>query len=606
MIAIDIESEAIIGGSPLLPRPVGCAVAWEDGRTWYWNWGHPEDKTTNCTWEDFKNDILPELWKEEWVTHNGLGFDVEVLRHWGELPARDPLMTHDTMLMAFLHDPHARSLKLKDLANDWLGIPPDEQREMVDWIMENTDCRSRAKAGAHIAEVPGAIAGPYAEADTSMTWELFRFLQPLVIPSMGEAYDRERKLAPILAKLQHRGIRVDMAMLESALRLANEKLHRLTGLIRERLRAPDLDPGNDAQLGAALQAAGFNNLLTTPTGKVSVNKESLAHALEGDPDLQGMLRCRSRYDKMVCGFLRPWWEFAKVNDGRLHPTYSQTRNPEGYGTRTGRLSCRDPNFQQADANREPIDYFGEPYPVLRAMLLPEEGDEWVCGDYKAQEPRLTAHYESGALCEAYQKDPELDVYLWLRAICALPQTKDGRQIAKKIFLGLVYSMGLAKLSEELGISEYQAQQYRFQVKAGIPDVVQLDYDCKRRFQMGLPIKTLGGRLYHCEPPSAGRDWSYKALNTLIQGSAADMGKEQVVWLFAGYWDHETGVYVQSRMERLGAELLGLVHDELSISCPPEAVEQVKALMQVSANLLPADVPFLMDIDVGPNWAEAKP
>jgi len=108
----------------------------------------------------------------------------------------------------------------------------------------------------------------------------------------------------------------------------------------------------------------------------------------------------------------------------------------------------------------------------------------------------------------------------------------------------------------------------------------------------LPIRTLGGRLYYCEPPSNGRSWEYKALNVLVQGSAADQTKEAMV-------------FIKPYLDKLGARLLGTVHDEYSISCKPEHVESIKKLMQMSANALPCDVPMLMDINHGASWAEAK-
>lgn len=592
LISLDIETEAIVEGAPCLPKPVGIALTWEDGRSKYLAFGHPTEN--NCTWEDAQY-VLDEIWDWEWVTHNGCSFDVEVLTHWFNMPKRDPLLTHDTMFLAYLHNPHAPSLRLKDLANDWLGIPPDAQHNLQDWIMANTDCTSRSKAGAYISMAPGGMVGPYAMDDTRMAMEMYHYLQPLVLPVMQEPYDRERRLAPILAEIQRQGVRVDVEALHNAMRESQRKLDLLTAMIRERLNAPNLDLNKGEELGAALVGAGFTGFLkTAKTGRDSMSKVSLETAIsERDPDLLNMLNSRSKYDKLSTGFLGPWYAFASANGGRLHPTYNQTRNPDGYGTRTGRLSCTKPNFQQVMRDDGLVDYWGEPYPVLRSFLLPEEGHYWTCGDFKSQEPRLAAHYESGALCEAYNADPQLDVYLWLREICALPQTKTGRQIAKKIFLGLLYSMGLAKLAEELGIMEQEAQQYRFQVKAGVPDVVQLDIDCKRRFQMGLPIKTLGGRLYFCEPPSNGRDWSYKALNTLIQGSAADQCKELVIYLY----EHLTA---------MGIRILGLVHDEVSLSVPLTIdVAVVDSHLQEGAMALPVDVPFPIDVGHGANWAVSK-
>jgi DNA polymerase-1 len=328
--------------------------------------------------------------------------------------------------------------------------------------------------------------------------------------------------------------------------------------------------------------------------------ESLAHALKGDPDLQAMLACRARYEKLLSGFLIPWIKFARENEGRLHPLYNQVRTPpdeEGnsYGTRTGRLSCIDPNFQQVakpKKGEKALDYFGDPYPNLRAMLLPEEGHVWVCADLKCQEPRITAHFECGQLMAAFLADHNLDPYIFIRDMCELSPDSDGRDMAKVIFLGLVYAMGKAKLAAKLGISENDAGDLRWFIKRKLKGIVDLDNECKDIFKMGGYLVTLGGRHYYCEPSLEGKDWSYKALNTLVQGSAGDQTKETIIYVY----DHAPNNVL----------LMGTVHDEMNYSAHPDDVEALKEALRAGANHLPCDIPMLFDIGVGANWAEAKP
>lgn len=587
MIVLDIESHPFSDGGPAIPEPVGMAI--KDGsRKAYLAWGHP---TGNNITKEKVREYLLSIWDKEILTHNGCIFDIIDLGHHFNLPPRDPLLTHDTLFMAYLHNPHARSVGLKELADDWLGMPPDEQAEMNAWIMANTDCRSKKNTGAHIWEVPAEIAGKYAVGDVERTEALAEYLWH-VTESMPVAYNRERMLAPILADIQVRGVRCDLDRLKADYQKAVFKHHRLTNMIREHLRqGPDFNPGSDAELGAALSALGYEGFLTTPTGKLSMSKPSLEKVLQSDPVLLSMLRSRSTYDTLTGTFMEPWIRYAESNGGRIHASYNQVRNPDGYGTRTGRLSSSRPNFQNVPKDLG-LDHYGDPYPVMRSYLLPEVGQVWVCGDFKNQEPRLTAHYENGALMRAFIENPELDPYIFVRDACSLAKDKHGRHEAKQILLGLIYAMGIDALAARLGCSREYASMLRNIIKAALPDVVELDRDCKDRFIKGLPIRTLGGREYYCEPPSNGRRWEYKALNTLIQGSAADQNKEAMI-------------YMHPRIVGLDGRLLGTVHDEISASCYERDVQRVEEIMQEAANHLPCDVPMIMDIAYGANWDQAK-
>lgn len=586
MIVLDFETKKIEDGGPLLPLPVGCAILdperYPEGH--YFAWGHPEGN--NCTKEEF-GEYLKSIWGKEILTQNGSTFDIPIAQHHFGLPPRDPLLTHDTLFASFLHDPHARSLSLKDLANDWLGIPPDEQQTMYDWIMENVpDCTSRKQCGAYISETPVELSGPYAVGDCTRTDALWSHVKPL-IESMREPYDRERKLAPILADIQNRGVRCDLERLKADYHESMLRKHKLDQMIRDHLEAgPEFNPGSDKELGAVLLARGYSGFLTTPTGKLSMNKASLDTVLQADPELRSMLKSRSLYDTLTGTFMGPWIRYAEANGGRIHAGYNQVRNPEGFGTRTGRLSSSKPNFQNVVKNLG-NDHFGLPFPEMRSYLLPEEGHVWLCADFKNQEPRIAAHFEGEDFMQAFTDNPMMDPYK--DYIMNLVQVT--RPEAKTILLGLLYSMGAASLAEQLGCEPAYATALRNMVKAALDGIVRLDNDCKRRWMQNLPIRTLGGRLYHCEPPSNGRRWEYKALNTLVQGSAADQTKEALI-------------YVNERLPA-GCRILGTVHDEISVSCPESVVPLVTALLQEAANALPCDVPMVMSCEWGPSWAEAK-
>jgi len=581
MVSIDFETEAIIEGSNTPPIPVGCAVMTEDGSRRYWAWGHPSEN--NCTREEFI-EYLRSIWGEEFVGHNIFGFDLPVAEYHLGMPPKDPLSVHDTLFLAYLHSPHARSLRLKDLAVDWLGMAADEQTELQDWIMLHTDCRNRKRAGEYISQAPGGLVGRYAEADVVMAKALYDFCRS-VVENMPEAYARERKLAPILAKMHRGGMIIDTDRLEVDLKTSMKKLATLDDLIRERLRSPTLNPGSDKELVEALSGAGFSGFLTTPTGRLSANKESLERVLSASPELQSMLRSRATYTTLTGTFMAPWLELAKRNGGTINPNYNQVRNPDGYGTRTGRLSSSSPNGQNIPGDQG-VDYFGDPFPQMKSYCLPDPGMVWYSFDFKAQEPRLTAHYEDDKLLAAFVGDPDMDPYIFVKDECGGDTT---RKEAKTILLGLIYGMGAQSLADRLEVSYDRATTLRDAIRAALPGINHLDSECKRRFKSNLPLRTLGGRLCYCEPPTGGRTWEYKALNLLIQGSAADQTKEAII-------------YMEEALE--DGRILGTVHDEINLCAPAGLEEALLNLMTEAANALKCDVPMRVTMGVGKTWAEA--
>lgn len=584
MYSVDFETEAIVFGSATPPKPVGLAIEYPNLSSRYYAFGHPTGN--NCT-EDEAREALTAIWGEEFVTHNGPGFDLGVAMHWWGLPERDPLLTHDTLFQAYLLDPHAKSLKLKDLCRDWLGMATDAQEELVDWIMANVkECRSRARAGEYICRAPGDIVGRYAKDDVKMARALHEYCYPKIHPEMEEPYNRERILAPILSRIQRRGIRVDVDRLRVDYTKALNKLHDLTHRVQVHLNAPNLNPGSDKELARILIDRGYKGFLLTPKGAPSVSKDSLERVLASDPELQSLLSSRATYDTLTGTFMGPWLEYAEMNGGTINPSYNQVRNPDGYGTRTGRLSSSNPNGQNIPGPQGK-DYYGDDFPLMRDYCLPDEGCVWLSADFKAQEPRLTAHFEDGALLASYIENPSQDVYIFVKEAAGGDTT---RHEAKQIFLGLVYAMGVDALAGKIGSDYQRANSLKNLVKAALPDVVELDKDCRRRFKNGLPIRTLGGRLCYCEPPSNGRDWAYKALNLLIQGSAADQTKEAMI-------------YTEENMVP-GGRQLGNIHDEINLSIPPEFVEVIKEILTKAANALPCDCPMILTFGVGNTWAEA--
>jgi DNA polymerase I-like protein with 3'-5' exonuclease and polymerase domains len=288
--------------------------------------------------------------------------------------------------------------------------------------------------------------------------------------------------------------------------------------------------------------------------------------------------------------------------GRIHAEINQLRGDNG-GTVTGRFSYSNPNLQQIPARNKELG------PRIRSLFIPEEGHTWGCFDYSQQEPRLVVHY--AALQNLYGVEEVLDSYnegdADFHTIVA-DMAEIPRSQAKTINLGLFYGMGKNKLQAELGVSKEKSDGLFRQYHNKVPFVKQLMDNVMQRAQNSGKIRTLLGRLcrFHLwEPnqfgihkalphdaallehgPGIKRAYTYKALNRLIQGSAADMTKKAMIDL------HKEGIIPHIQ-----------VHDELDISVMDHThVEHIKEIMENAVSL---EVPNKVDYESGPNWGIIK-
>ncbi len=612
-ITIDFETEAIVG-NPIVnpPRPVGVAI-WVPGQEpQYFAWGHPSGNTHK------REDVGEYLQKivdsgRPLLFHNA-GFDLSVWSHPELIRWRFPMIgrdywsrIHDTMYLLFLADPYAPTLSLKPSSDRYLGMAPDEQSSVTNWILANIAGATKKTAGAYISRAPVELVAPYAIGDVVRTRRLFDLLHAKIVnEGMEAAYDRERRLFPLVYGGTCRGIRVDRDTLDhhtnvytKCLAIAEERLaHRLG------ISVPSLD--SDESLADGLEKSGAVTEWTlTKTGKRSMSKENLKITM---PDVKILMDYRSGLSTCLQTFMRPWLEFSKY-DGRLHPNWNQVkqmRNLGGLkGTQTGRLSSDSPNFQNVPT--EFTDQKGDPLPVpdglhplptLRRYCLPEPGHLWLKRDFSSQEIRILAHFEDGSLCEAYKVDPTLDPHQMARELInSMIGIMYARKDVKITGFSIIYGSGVNGLSGQLHRPYHEAYEIKEAYLAAMPGVRDLMRDVQRRGKSGQPIRTWGGRVYFAEPSKEvdGRVWdfSYKLLNYLIQGSAADQTKES---LCQWYSDRDTSK---------STIFLATVHDEINISAPQECWEEEMKFLKECMNADRFDVPMLSEGFVGPNWCELE-
>lgn len=609
---IDFETKGIERRPNYPPKPVSVSIQRiGERKPTFYSWGHPEGN--NCD-EDLPKQMLKDIARsgEPMLFHNGK-FDLDVAQeHWKIGPVSWDRV-HDTLYLLFLDDPHQKELSLKPSSERLLDMPPDEQDAVKNWILahkkeiETKHGKFTPKeSGKHICEVPGSIVGPYANGDVTRTLKLFNLLYPAIHEAgMGAAYDRERQVMPILLENERKGIRVDVVSLERDVKIYEKALKYADDWLRKRLGNKDIDFENDAQVAAALKAAGVvTNFVQTPTGKDSVSKKNLTPDMFNDPKVAQVLGYRNRLVTCLGTFMRTWLHMAGINGGWMSTNWNQVRNADKglAGTRTGRLSSSSPNFMnmpkawegKGDGYTHPKFLKAlPPLPLLRNYILPDtDKSSWLHRDYNQQELRILGHFEDGALMDAYNEDPRLDVHQFVRdQIMSIFHIDVPRSKTKTLNFGMLYGMGLGALAEQMHTTMDEAKRLKKAQLSTMPGLKDLNDGIINGANNDEPIRTWGGRLYYKEPSirlETGRtiDFGYKLLNYLIQGSAADCTKQALINYDA---------------IKKNGRFTVTVHDEMNISAPDRAVKSEMKLMREAMSAVQFSVPMLSDAKVGKTW-----
>jgi DNA polymerase-1 len=573
----------------------------------YLAWGHPGK---NNTTEAKARQRLARIWHGDrpMVFHNAK-FDLEVASEHLNLPIPPVERMHDSMIASFLADPYARDLGLKPMAEKHLGMPATERDELKAWILANVpEARQKQKEwGGYISLAPGDLVGKYAAGDVERTTPLWKKFRPQ-ITAMSAAYRRELLLIPAIIETEREGMTVDTDRLRRDVRMYSDVLLKIDAWIRGRLGAPALNIDERESLAAAIDKAGLaeNGWVLTATGKRSTKKGSLEAAVS-DTLLVAALSYRGSLATCLRTFMEPWLRSAEDNEGLVFTQWHSTRGDTDHGARTGRLSST-PNLQNIPTEFEKImplllaaGLFKKlkwlpQLPQVRSYVVADTKDHVLFGrDYDGQELRVLAHFEDGALRRLYEDNPKADVHQFiadeLNRQFGLGVT---RKVAKTLNFLKIYGGGAPKLAATLSIDVPKAQNIINSYMALLPGLKDLTQEMKRRERADEPIKTLGGRLYHAEPPrivkGVWRNFGYKLLNYLVQGSSADMTKE--AWL-------------RYRAARRDSRLVLTVHDEI-VGCAPKGhwSREMKVLKEAMESV-ELDVPLLSDGEYGYRWTEMK-
>jgi DNA polymerase I-like protein with 3'-5' exonuclease and polymerase domains len=589
-IAIDLEtrdpdlkskgSGSVIGNGEV----VGIAVA-VPGRKFYFPIAHGSgpnmDRKRTLEW--FKDIMASDAIK---IFHNAM-YDVCWIRNLG---IKINGLIVDTMIAASLIDENRFQYSLNSISWDYLGHGKNEGAL-------NEEAKSRGlDPKADMWQLPAMYVGGYAEKDAELTLELWQiFKKEIIHQDIESIFNLETDLFPCLVDMKFKGVRVNA---EHASVLKKQLIAREEALLFDIKK----ETGIDIQIMAARSIAKMFDQLKLPYDKTEKSKEPsfTKNFLQQHPHplVQKIAQARE-INKAHTTFIDSILKFE--HKGRIHADINQIRSDQG-GTVTGRFSYSNPNLQQLPARNKDLG------PMIRSLFLPDEGCTWGCFDYSQQEPRLVAHYAAlykfpsvYEVIDEYNNDSSTDFHQMVAEMAQIPRSQ-----AKTINLGLFYGMGKTKLQAELGVSKEKAAELFEQYHAKVPFVKQLINAASNRAQERGQIRTLLGRLcrFHLwEPnmfgmhkalpheealqehgPGIKRAMTYKALNKLIQGSAADMTKKAMVDLYK---------------ENIIAHIQ--IHDELDLSV--ESPEQAKRIIDIMENAVTLEVPNKVDYESGQTWGD---
>ena len=589
-IAVDLEtrdpdlkskgSGSVIGSGEV----VGIAVAVQ-GASWYFPIAHGNgpnmDRKKVLEW--FKDTLASNAIK---IFHNAM-YDVCWIRNLG---IKINGLIVDTMIAASLVNENRFRYDLNSLSWDYLGHGKNEA------ILNEAAKEWGIDPKAEMWKLPAIHVGQYAEKDASLTFDLWQEMKKEILAQDIESvFDLETDLFPCLIDMKFKGVRVDV---EKAHQLKEKLLAQETALLQEIKKETQID----AQIWAARSIAEVFDKLKLPyertekTQAPSFTKNFLSE--HNHPLVKKIAKARE-INKAHTTFIDTI--IKHEHKGRIHADINQIRSDQG-GTVTGRFSYSNPNLQQIPARNKDLG------PLIRSLFIPEEGHTWGCFDYSQQEPRLVAHYASlykfpsvFEVIDAYGDDVKTDFHQMVADMAQIPRVQ-----AKTINLGLFYGMGKTKLQAELGVSKDKAKELFDQYHAKVPFVKQLMNSASNRAQDRGQIRTLLGRLcrFHLwEPnyfgmhkalpheealrehgPGIKRAYTYKALNKLIQGSAADMTKKSMLDLY------KEGIIAHIQ-----------IHDELDLSV--ESPEQVNKIIEIMENAVKLEVPNKVYYESGKNWGD---
>jgi len=606
----------------------GIAIATKN-QTLYFPIAHA--MTDNLPVEETWNYLNEKVFKNKdirKVFHNAM-YDVCWIRSaTGDMPQGQLL---DTMIAASVIDETRMRYSLDSISKDYLN----EAKYKYDLAEKSlAECGIKDPM-SNMHKLPYSLVKDYAEQDVNLTlklWNLFeKKLDEVLYTKINEdgskelktcrqIFELETKLFPCLVDMKFKGVKIDVEKAKTLGKLLEKRRDNLVKIIKKRT-------GIDVEIWAAssikhlLDHQEITKYKKTKAGLPQLPKDFLK--THENRYLRMIVKARE-CDKAKGTFVEGLLEF--VHEGRIHADINQIRSDQG-GTVTGRFSMSNPNLQQIPSR----GIIGK---KMRELFLPEDGCVWGSFDYSQQEPRIVVHYAlklglpgTDTLKDEFNKE-DADFHQIVADMAQISRT-----MAKTINLGLFYGMGKIKLASELNLTRPKANALFAEYHAKVPFVRRLSQDLIEFAEEHKLLFTLKDRFCRFNKwETRNREWNntinryepvpiltrqdaetafkaellekfkdnvadnymqdfdryykpaftYKALNRLIQGSAADMTKKAMVDLY------EKGILPQIQ-----------IHDELCLSIKND--NDALVVKQTMEQAIPLEVKNKVNYKKGKNW-----
>jgi DNA polymerase I len=574
LIAIEIETTSQDAMNAGL---VSIALCWDEDAAFYIPVGHHRECGVQLTADEALLGLDPILSaKTVGKAGHNLKFQWIVLKRYGiNLEA----MIFDTMIASYLLDPGGQTHALDRICAEHLG----------EAICSYEDLTGRGKGQVDFVEINFEKALDYACCDVETCWRLVPLLRhKLEENKLIELYESiELPLTEVLAHMESTGILVDTKKLEELSIEFQKALDQKAGLIYE-MAGEEFNIQSPKQLGTILfDKIGLRVLKKTKSGP-STDTSVLEELTLEHPVAEQVLGYRT-LSKLKGTYADALPKLVCPDTGRIHTSFNQAV------TATGRLSSSNPNLQnipiRSDEGRR-----------IRQAFISAPGNMLLSADYSQIELRVLAHYSGDeSLKDSFTNDEDVHrrTAAEIFGVLVTEVSAEMRRQAKMINFGIAYGMSPFGLSQRLRISTKTAKaaiDRYFERYSGVRRFI--DEAVRKARDLGYAETLLGRR--RAIPELQSRNFSIRqlgerlAINTPIQGTAADLIKKAMV-----------DISLRLKQEKLGAQMLLQVHDELLFEVPSEKRRPAEDLIrQEMEDVHILDVPLKVEIGWGGNWTEA--
>ena len=550
---------------------VGFSFAYEENKAYYVPIAHSYLGVGNQISKDAAGQAIVQLNRHKLVLQN-FKYDFAVIKHNFDLELK---LYADTMILSWLLD-----------TNEKVGLDYQVDKYFNHKMIAFKDV---VKKGEDFSNVDIVKACEYAAEDALMTLKLYNKQLELFKERDAEellklAFELEFDFIYVLANMEENGIKVDVNLLKELKETNNKHIQELTSKIYQ-TSGVEFNINSPKQLGVVLfETLGLTATKKTKTG-YSTDEAVLSGLINEHDVIPLLLNYREAY-KLQSTYIEPLLELGLKNeDNRIHTSFLHT------GTATGRLSSKNPNLQNIPVRTTAGSQ-------IRSAFIPQDGYTLVGIDYSQIELRLLAHFSKDeALVDAFNNDLDIH-YQTAVKIFGEDEAKEKRNIAKSINFGLLYGMGSKKLGDTLGISSKEAKIYidsYFKAFKSVKDYLKSIEDSAH---VNGYIKTLLNRkrLFDFDSANAMIKAAYlrEAVNTMFQGSAADLIKLSMVKIYQKYKNNDN------------MRLLLQIHDELIFEVKEELLnETINDLKEIMENIYPLNIPLKVSVGIGKSWQELK-